>query len=148
MATGKIHTVTLVIDVTENKAQNSTRKWWGWRWRKKLKFWVVLPRKASPRRFHWGSGQGSHADSCRETLQAGGVTDMQCSLLFSHQGRSGSLWPHGLQQGRHLCPWDFPSKNTGASWFPRPRNVSNPGIEPASLASPAWASGFFTTSAT
>ena len=26
-----------------------------------------------------------------------------------------SLWPHGLQPARLLCPWDFPSKNTGVS---------------------------------
>ena len=24
-----------------------------------------------------------------------------------------SLWPHGIQPARLLCPWDFPSKNTG-----------------------------------
>ena len=24
-----------------------------------------------------------------------------------------SLWPHGLQPARLLCPWDFPGKNTG-----------------------------------
>ena len=27
---------------------------------------------------------------------------------------SDSLQPHGLQPSRLLCPWDFPSKNTGA----------------------------------
>ena len=26
---------------------------------------------------------------------------------------SDSLWPHGLQPVRLLCPWDFPGKNTG-----------------------------------
>ena len=26
---------------------------------------------------------------------------------------SDSLWPHGLQSARLLCPWDFPGKNTG-----------------------------------
>ena len=26
---------------------------------------------------------------------------------------SDSLWPHGLQPARLLCPWDFPGKNTG-----------------------------------
>ena len=26
---------------------------------------------------------------------------------------SYSLWPHGLKPARRLCPWDFPSKNTG-----------------------------------
>ena len=25
-----------------------------------------------------------------------------------------TLWPHGLQPARPLCPWDFPGKNTGA----------------------------------
>ena len=24
-----------------------------------------------------------------------------------------SLWPHGLQPSRLLCPWDFPGKDTG-----------------------------------
>ena len=24
-----------------------------------------------------------------------------------------SLWPHGLQPARLLCPWNFPGKNTG-----------------------------------
>ena len=26
---------------------------------------------------------------------------------------SNSLWPHGLQPARPLCPWDFPGQNTG-----------------------------------
>ena len=26
---------------------------------------------------------------------------------------SNSLWPHGLQTARLLCPWDFPGKNPG-----------------------------------
>ena len=32
--------------------------------------------------------------------------------------------------------------------FPPPEDLPNPGIKPASLMSPAWAGGFFTTSAT
>ena len=28
---------------------------------------------------------------------------------------SSSLWSHGLQPTRLLCPWDFPDKNTGVS---------------------------------
>jgi len=28
---------------------------------------------------------------------------------------SNSLWPHGPQPTRLLCPWDFPGKNTGVS---------------------------------
>ena len=32
---------------------------------------------------------------------------LSCSVV------SNSLWPHGLQPTRFLCPWDFPAKNTG-----------------------------------
>ena len=36
---------------------------------------------------------------------------------FSRSVMSNSLWPHGLQPARTLCPWDFPGKNTGAISF-------------------------------
>ena len=39
------------------------------------------------------------------------------SLMFSHQIVSNSLWPHGLQPIRLLCPWDFPGKNTGVDSY-------------------------------
>ena len=46
----------------------------------------------------------------------------------------------------------FPSKNTGVGSHgllcPLPGDLSDPGIEPTSLTSPALAGGFFTTSAT
>ena len=32
---------------------------------------------------------------------------LSCSVM------SNSLWPHGLQPTRLLCPWDFPDKNPG-----------------------------------
>ena len=32
---------------------------------------------------------------------------------ISHSIVSNSLWPHGLQPAKILCPWDFPGKNTG-----------------------------------
>ena len=32
---------------------------------------------------------------------------------WSHSVVSDSLWPHGLQPTRLLCPWDFPGKSTG-----------------------------------
>ena len=35
-------------------------------------------------------------------------------LLFSCWVVSDSLWPHGLQPARLLCPCDFPNKNTEA----------------------------------
>ena len=34
-------------------------------------------------------------------------------LLFSGYVVTSSLWPHGLYPSRRLCPWDFPSENTG-----------------------------------
>ena len=51
---------------------------------------------------------------------------------------------------RLLCPWDSPGKKTGVSELPcpPPGNLSNPGIEPASLMAPALVGGFFTHSAT
>ena len=33
--------------------------------------------------------------------------------MLSHYVMSDSLWLHGLQPVRLLCPWDFPGKNTG-----------------------------------
>ena len=43
--------------------------------------------------------------------------------------------------------WNFPGKNTGLP-SPFPRDLPYPGIKLMSLESPAWASGFFTTSTT
>ena len=44
-----------------------------------------------------------------------------------------TLWPHGLQPTRLLCPWDFPGKDTGVGLpFPSPGDLPNPGIEPGS----------------
>ena len=53
---------------------------------------------------------------------------------------SDSLKPYGLQPTRFLCPRDSPG-------MPFSRDLPNPGIELASLMSPALASKFFTTSA-
>ena len=52
---------------------------------------------------------------------------------------SDSLRPHGP-----YSPWSSPDQNTGMDSFPSPGNLSNPGVEPASLASPAQAGRFFT----
>ena len=48
-----------------------------------------------------------------------------------------------------FCPWDFPREEyRNGLPFPPPGDLSNPGIQPASLMSPALAGGFFTTSTT
>ena len=51
----------------------------------------------------------------------------------------------GLRPARFLCLWNCPGNNTSGLTFSIPGNLSNPGIEPTSLASPAFARGFFTT---
>ena len=48
----------------------------------------------------------------------------------------------------HLCPWDFPWQECWSGLpFRTPGDLSNPEIQPMSLASPALAGGFFTTAA-
>ena len=69
--------------------------------------------------------------------------------LLSRSVMSNSLWPHGLQPSRLLCPWDSPGQNTGVGChFLLQGNLHDPGVEPASLAFPALAGRFFTTSTT
>ena len=38
------------------------------------------------------------------------------ACVLSHSVVSDSLWPHGLEPARLLCPWDFPGKSTGLRW--------------------------------
>ena len=52
---------------------------------------------------------------------------LNCSFV------SNSLWPHGLQPARLLCPWDSPGKNTGVGCHALlhgifPTQGSNPGL--------------------
>ena len=76
---------------------------------------------------------------------------MQCMSIvlctLSHFSRIQlfvTLWTVALP--RFLCPWDSPGKNTGSGLpFPTPGALSDPGIKPVSLTSPALAGGFFTT---
>jgi len=42
------------------------------------------------------------------------VRDCVCVCVCVHLVMTDSLWPCGLQPARLLCPWNFPSKNTGA----------------------------------
>ena len=58
---------------------------------------------------------------------------------------SDSRRPCGLYPARLLCPWDSPGKNPGVGCHALLQgHLPDPGIEPRS---PAWAGGFFTTSA-
>ena len=56
--------------------------------------------------------------------------------VLSHSVVSDSLWPHGLQPTRLLCPWGFSRKEywSGLPCLPW-GDLPNPGIEPRSPAS-------------
>ena len=70
-------------------------------------------------------------------------------MCFSHSVMSDSLWPHGLQPARLLCPQNSPGRNTGVSCCALLQGIfPDPGVEPAFLMSLALAGGFFTTSPT
>ena len=59
---------------------------------------------------------------------------------------SNSLPLHGVQSANLLCPWNFHGKNTEVGYHALLLgNLSNPGIQPMSFASPALAGRFFTT---
>ena len=47
---------------------------------------------------------------------------------------SDSLWPHGLQLSRLLCPWNYPGENWSGVLFPPPGDLPDPRIEPPSPA--------------
>jgi len=36
-----------------------------------------------------------------------------CVRVRVYSAMSNSLWPHGIQPARILCPWNSPGKNTG-----------------------------------
>ena len=66
--------------------------------------------------------------------------------VLSHSIMSNSLRPYGLMAHQAPPPVGFPRQEYGSGLpFPTPGNLLNPGIKPASLASPALAGGFFTT---
>ena len=73
-----------------------------------------------------------YACMCVKLLQS-------CLILCDY---AGLLW-----SARLLYPWDSPGKNNGVG-CPPPRDLSDPGIKPPSLKSPALAGRFFTTSST
>ena len=79
--------------------------------------WVDIPfsrRSSQPRDWTWVSctaGKSFTIWANREALGnriiLGRGKSVSCSVL------SDSLWPHGLQPTRLLCPWNSPGQNTG-----------------------------------
>ena len=99
----------------------------------KQKFYFILYLFPS-----WGSRQG------KKVLASSILPNSHTGVL----SQSNSLWPHGVQLSRLLCPRGFSGKNTGWSVLPfHPQwDIPNAGIEPTSPASPTLESGFFTIS--
>ena len=69
--------------------------------------------------------------SCRVYKRAKGWGNtwsfLLCSpCLLACSFMSDSLWPRGLSPARLLCPWNLPSKNTGAATISYSRESSRP----------------------
>ena len=90
-----------------------------WRkpWPQPTGFWRLLPKRQSSRAF---STLGKEVK---------GTESVSRSIM------SDSLWPHGLQSTRLLCPWNFPGKKYWIGWpCPSPGHLPDPGLKPGSLA--------------
>ena len=70
----------------------------------------------------WSSPEVHAAYQWQKWRSKTGLSDSRTWSLFpnlcesanvSHSVMSDSVWPHGLQPTRLLCPWDSPGKNTG-----------------------------------
>ena len=71
-------------------------------------------------------------------------------VMCEHSVESDPLRSRGLQPSTLLCPWDSPGRNTRAGchsllWGIFLTQGSDPGVQPASPASPPLAGGFSTT---
>ena len=54
-----------------------------------------------------------------------------CLSVLSHSVMFNSLWPHGLQPARLLCPWGFSRQEYWSGLpCPPPGDLPNPGTEP------------------
>ena len=72
-----------------------------------------------------------------------------CVCIQVHTQSCLTLWPHRPQPTTLLCPMEFSRQEYWSGLlFPTPGDFTDPGIEPASLTSPALTGRFFTTSTT
>ena len=78
----------------------------------------------------------THYDKYTENLQ---VRSTHCAQSLSHVRLFATPWTVAHQV---LCAWNFEEYYSRLP-FPAPWALPNPGMEPASLASPALAGGFF-----
>ena len=73
----------------------------------------AVPPVAFPPFPHLISGVDLSSLACDGNIILSAYTSC-CYFLFSAKSCPTLLWPHCLQPTMLLCPWDFPSKNTGA----------------------------------
>ena len=86
---------------------------------------------------------------CSRLLGVQSATDQWVLSRFSPVWLRVTLWWTLCVTARLLCPWDSLGKNTGVGCYAFPSgDLPNPRIKPESLASPALAGGFSTTSTT
>ena len=79
-----------------------------WKWKVKVKSLSRVRLLATP----WTAAHQappSMGFSRQEYWSGVPLPSPKCYMLVT----SNSLWPHGLQPARLLCPWDSPGKNTG-----------------------------------
>ena len=53
------------------------------------------------------------AESCCSSPETIPALSISCAHALSRSAVSDSLWPHGMQPTRLLCPWGSPGKNIG-----------------------------------
>ena len=63
-------------------------------------------------RERWSSS-GKQKNKCREFLKELNLIENYGLLTLLALNKCDSLWPHGLQLARFLCPWNFPGRNSG-----------------------------------
>ena len=83
--------------------------------------WALDTQLSSPSTLVFAMNSASEQQTTEGWLM--GVQNLStCKVIWyvcvsAHSVVSNSLWPHGLQPTRLLCPWDFPSKNTGVGCY-------------------------------
>ena len=78
----------------------------------------------------WPGSGGKTVDSHRSST----LTFSHVTYVLSHSVLSISLWPHGLQPTRLLCPWGFSRQEYWSGCLcPPPGDLPNRGTEPSSL---------------
>ena len=107
-------------------------------------FWVSFEGRAS--RLCWWIGWGKREDGLKLELPFPEMGKLRvwasCALSLS---RVWLLWPHGLWPTRFLCPWNFPSKNSGTDCHFLLQGLFPTQEWKLHLLSPALAGRFFTS---